>query len=182
MRSGHRGPLCQPPLHLDPSQKSSSLNRDPSSQPNDCQVGVEDQGRGRQDPSSPQLSNWLPHKLGMAVLSELGLASLKPGHLPGQPGPAPPFPSQTLPSGLSAEGKETHGLGLGYSLGHGLWARILGSQQDSEGLAAPVGSPLLKATPDSLGRDRDGTLLSGSFLLSLYLYKSPRSFGIQIKA
>lgn len=53
MRSGHRGPLCQPPFHLDPSQKSSSLDRDPPSQSNDCQVGVEDPG---QRPPGPDLA------------------------------------------------------------------------------------------------------------------------------
>lgn len=97
VRSGHRGPLCQSPLYLDPSQKSTSLNRDPTSQPNDCQVGVEDQGRGLQDPPCPS-SNLLPSNLGIAALYELGLASLKPGHLPHQPGPASPLVSLTNPS------------------------------------------------------------------------------------
>lgn len=80
MRSGHEGPLCQLPLHLDPSQKSSSLDRDPPNPPNDCQVGVEDPGQRLSGPHITRaligfLATW-----GTTALSELGLASFKPGH------------------------------------------------------------------------------------------------------
>ena len=67
VRSGHRGPLCQLPLHLEPSQKSSSLDGDPLSEPKDFQVRVEDL---RQRATGPHLTpaltdflatwGWLP--------------------------------------------------------------------------------------------------------------------------
>lgn len=107
VRSGHRGSLCQSPLYLDPSQKSRPLNRDPPSQPDDCQLGVEDQARGLQDPPCPR-TNWLPGNLGIAALSELGLTSFKPGYLPRQPGPDSPLVSLTKPSLWAFHGGEKY--------------------------------------------------------------------------
>lgn len=118
-------------------------------------------------------SNWLPGKPGMTALSELGLASLNTGCLSSQPLHSPDKP---FPVGFPLRGKRS--MAWLWDMGTGLGFCESG---------CPHRSPLLKATPNSLGLGHGaaksqtpflsfpGTLLLGSFLPHPYLCKSIRS-------